>query len=331
MNHLKFCKKVIMAVTALSLVVPLYVMAADPAPGNPDKIALVNGKAISYKDFERKLKIFEQQVMRGQPGQLPDGLRERARQQVVHQLISEELLYQESIKQKLKLENGYVDNELKSLKERFGSDMQYQQVLKRMELTEDQLKDQIARQALIRQLVEKEVISKIALSKEDAKEYYQANSDKFRQPERVRAQHILIKVDPGADEQKKSEARKKLEGVKKRVLGGEDFGKLAKEYSEDEYSKVRDGDLGYFTRGRMVKSFEDAAFQLAPNEVSGIVETQFGYHLIKVLDHQAAKDPSFEEVEPQVMSILRNETIQRKLDPYILNLRQNAKVETFLN
>ena len=206
---------------------------------------------------------------------------DRAKKQVVDQMISEELLYQESIKQKLKLEDGFVDKELKSIKERFGTDSNYRETLKRMDLTEDQLKDQIKRQALIRMLVEKEVISKIELSTEDTKKYFLSNADKFHQPERVRAQHILIKLESGADEQKKAEAHKKLEGVKKRILAGEDFGKLAKEYSEGP-SNVREGDLGYFTRGRMVKSFEDAAFKLAPNEVSDIVETQFGYHLIEI-------------------------------------------------
>jgi peptidyl-prolyl cis-trans isomerase C len=330
MNYLQSYKKVIIVAAIVALMLPLSVLADDPVPPKPVKVAVVNGKAIAYKDFERKLEIFKQQVMRGQPGQLPEALMDRAKTQVVDQMISEELLYQESIKQKLKLEDGFVDKELKSLKERFGNDAKYRETLKRMELTEDQLKSQIVRQALIRKLVEKEVISKIALSKEDAKKYYQSNSAKFHQPERVRAQHILIKLESGADEPKKAEARKKLEGVKKRVLAGEDFGKLAKEYSEGP-SNVREGDLGYFTRGRMVKPFEDAAFKLAPNEISDIVETQFGYHLIKVLDHQAGKDPSFDEVEPRVMAILRNERIQQKLDPYLHKLRQDAKIETFLN
>lgn len=330
MNYLRLFRRGIMAGAVFAMLWPMSVLAGDPAATQPAKVAVVNGKAISYQDFERKLMIFKQQALRGQPGELPEALMDRAKNQVVNQMISEELLYQESIKQKLKLEDGFVDKELKSLKERFGTDSNYRETLKRMDLTEDQLKDQINRQALIRKLVEKEVISKIELSSEDAKKYFLSNADKFHQPERVRAQHILIKLESGADEQKKAEARKKLEGVKKRILAGEDFGKLAKEYSEGP-SNVREGDLGYFTRGRMVKSFEDAAFKLAPNEVSDIVETQFGYHLIKVLDHQAAKDPSFEEVEPRVMTILRNEMIQQKLTPYLHNLRQDAKVETFLN
>jgi peptidyl-prolyl cis-trans isomerase C len=330
MTDLQLYKKVFMTLTIVALMLPLTALADEPAPAKPAKVAVVNGKEITYKDFERKLKIITQQVMRGQPGQLPDALKDRAKKEAVDQLIYEELLSQECVKQKLKLEDGLVDKELQSLKGRFNNDAQYREILKRMELTEDQLKHQITRQALIRKLVEKEVISKITLEKEDAKKYFQSNSADFHQPERVKAQHILIKVEPGADEKNKSEARKKLEKVKKRVLAGEDFGKLAKEYSEGP-SNVREGDLGYFSRGRMVKSFEDAAFKLAPNEISDIVETQFGYHLIKVLDHQAAKDPSFEEIEPRVMSILRKKKLQQKYEAYIYKLRQKAKVETFLN
>ena len=329
MKYLQLSKNVFLAMVVVSLIFPLVALAADPAPTKPSKVATVNGKSIAYKDFERKMKIITQQVMRGQPGQLPDALKDRAKTEAVNQLISEELLYQESVKNKLKLDDGMVDKELKGLKARFKDDAQFRETLKRMDLTEDQLKEQIARQAIIRMLLEKEVISKIETTKEDAKKYFQSNSAEFHQPERVRAQHILIKLEPGADEQKKSEARKKLEGVKKRVLAGEDFGKLAKEYSEGP-SNVREGDLGYFTRGRMVKPFEDAAFKLAPNEISDIVETQFGYHLIKVLDHQAAKDPSFDEIEPRVMEILRNKKIQQKYEAYIYKLRQNAKIETIL-
>lgn len=327
---------VVAAVIILSL--PLTTLADDaPAPAKktevkasaPTKAAEVNGKVISYQDFERQLEIFKQQVMRGQPGQLPEALMDRAKAQVVNQMIAEELLYQEGVKQGIKPEEGFVDNELKSLKGRFASNEQYLDTLKRMKLTEEQLKGQIAHQATIRKLIEKEVTSQIKITKEDAQKYFETNKDKFHEPERVRAQHILIKVAAGDDDQKKAAARKKLEGIKKQIMAGEDFGKLAKEQSEGP-SNVREGDLGYFTRGRMVKPFEDVAFSLAPNEVSDIVETQFGYHLIKVLDHQSDKDPSFEEVEPKIMALLRNEAIQQKIEPYIGKLKESAKIETFI-
>ena len=326
------------AAVIAALLFPAYTLADDaPAATKkaeikapvPTKAAVVNGKIISYKDFERQLEIFKQQIMRGQPGQLPDALMERAKAQVVNQLIDEELLYQEGVKQGVKPEDGFVDNELKSLKSRFANNEQYLDTLKRIQLTEKQLKDQITHKATIRKLIEKDVMSNITVSKEDAQKYFEVNKDKFHQPEKVRAQHILIKVAAGDDDQKKAAARKKLEDIKKKIMAGEDFGKMAKEYSEGQ-SNVREGDLGSFTRGRMVKPFEDAAFSLAPNEVSDIVETEYGYHLIKVLDHQSAKDLSFEEAEPKIMALLRNEMIQQKIEPYINKLRESAKIETFV-
>lgn len=321
-----------------AFLVPLTAFADEPAPAKPAakpaakpvNVAQVNGKSIAYKDFERKLEIFKQQVMRGQGGPFPEALMEKAKKQVVDQMIAEELLYQESAKRKLKVADDFVDKQLESLKSRFPDDEQYKNTLKRMDMTEDQLKADIARQAAIRKLLDEDVISKISISKEEAQKYFENNTTKFHQPERVRAQHILIKVDPSDDEKKKSEALKKLKDIKKRIMAGEDFGKLAKENSEGP-SNVREGDLGYFTRGRMVKPFEDAAFKLSPNEVSDIVETQFGYHLIKVLDHQPEKDPSFEEVEPKIMATLRNEMIQKKIEPYLQDLRDKAKIKTFLN
>ena len=115
-----------------------------------------------------------------------------------------------------------------------------------------------------------EIASKITISDEAANKYFDENTAKFTRPERVRAQHILIKVQTGDDEKKKAGARKKLNDIKEKILGGEDFGALAKTHSEGP-SNARGGDLGYFVRGQMVKSFEDTAFNLAPNEVSDIV------------------------------------------------------------
>ena len=104
---------------------------------------------------------------------------------------------------------------------------------------------------------------------------------RIKKPEQVKASHILVKVDAGADEAKKAEARKKIQEIQQKVKAGGDFEALATENS-DCPSKAKGGDLGFFERGQMVKPFEEAAFALKPGEVSGIVETQFGYHIIKV-------------------------------------------------
>ena len=244
-------------------------------------------------------------------------------------MISEELLFQQAVKQGITIDEKDVDNEMIRIKRQFRDEKQYLEQLKSSGHTEKNLRKQINRQASISQLIKQVIVPEINVKPEEAKAYFENNPDKFQRPERVRAQHILMKSEQGDSEEKKAEARKKLQELHKRIMAGEDFSALAKEHSQGP-SNVRGGDLGYFTRGRMVKAFEDVAFKLAPNEVSGIVETQFGYHLIKVLDHQSESKPSYDEVEPRIISMLFNEQVKKKLEPYVMNLREKAKAQIYL-
>jgi peptidyl-prolyl cis-trans isomerase C len=181
----------------------------------------------------------------------------------------------------------------------------------------------------IEQLVDEEIVRKINVSDKEVKEYYDANLEKFKQPEQVKASHILIKVDPKADESGKAEARKQIEMIQKKVKKGEDFEALAKEYSGCP-SSTKGGDLGYFGRGQMVKPFEDAAFALEPGQVSNIVETRFGYHLIKVIEKKPPTTMSFDEVKERIQRYLKQQRIREKVLAYVEELRGKAKVETFL-
>ena len=110
---------------------------------------------------------------------------------------------------------------------------------------------------------------------------------------------------------------------------GEDFATLAKTYSEGP-SGPKGGELGYFRRGQMVKPFEEAAFSLQPNETSGIVETQFGYHLIKVSDKKPAKKMAYAEVKDRLGEHLKNQKRDSEASAYIETLRKDAKIEKFL-
>lgn len=320
-------KKTMIATVFFALVLASTAMAEGVTPTG--KAAEVNGKAILYTDFELQLSMFTNQVMRGQSGKLPEALMQRLKDQVIQKMIGDELLYQQAEKEGITIEAKTVDNEMTRIRGQFKDEKQYQEQLKASGHTEKNLREQIRRQATISQLIRKEIVPSVKVQPEDAKKYFESNKDKFRRPERVRARHILIKTEKGESAEKKAEARNKLKALQKRILAGEDFAALAKEYSQGP-SNVRGGDLGYFTRGRMVKPFEEVAFKLAPNEVSDIVETEFGYHLIKVLDHQPEVNPSFDEIQPKIMSILFSEQLQKKLEPYVSNLRKKAKVEIYI-
>lgn len=142
---------------------------------------------------------------------------------------------------------------------------------------------------------------------------YQELSDRYNRPERVRARHILRTVASDASEAEVERARSEIEQARKRIQGGESFADVATEVSQDPGSKSRGGDLGYIARGQMVPPFEKAAFALAPGEMSGIVRTDYGFHLIRVEDHQDAVSRPLDEVREEVAEeLLRREAVNQE-------------------
>ena len=179
---------------------------------------------------------------------------------------------------------------------------------------------------LAQELLKKEIQAKVKVTEEEVKEYYEKNKDKFKEPEQVRARHILIKVDPNADEKKWKEAEEKAKEIKKRIEKGEDFAKLAKEFSDDPGTKNRGGELGFFTKGRMVPEFEAAAFALKPGEVSDPVKTVYGYHIIQTLEKKSAKQKEFNQVKEQIRQMLKREKERKLMDKMIAELKKEHKV-----
>jgi peptidyl-prolyl cis-trans isomerase D len=146
------------------------------------------------------------------------------------------------------------------------------------------------------------------VSAEDVQKHYQDNQQQFTTPEQVRASHILFKTE-GKDE---AAVRKQAEAVLARAKAGEDFAKLANQYTEEEVGKTRGGDLDFFGRGQMAKEFEEAAFTLKPGQISDIVKTSFGLHIIKTTDHKPETKRPLEEVKAQIEDQLKWERAQNE-------------------
>jgi len=156
------------------------------------------------------------------------------------------------------------------------------------------------------------------------------------EPEQVRASHILATTEEvaadatqeekDAAKEKNEAARKKIEDILKQVKEGKDFAELAIELS-DGPSKERSGDLGFFARGSMIKPFEDVAFALSVGEVSDIVETQFGYHIIKVTDKKSKREVPFEELKDRIIQMISQQKANAEMSAWFGNLHSNAKIE----
>jgi peptidyl-prolyl cis-trans isomerase C len=162
----------------------------------------------------------------------------------------------------------------------------------------------------------------------DVRTYYDENPDLFKEPEQVKASHILILVEQGADDATRKDALSRIRGVQQKLRDGADFAEMAREFSEGP-SGPNGGDLGYFARGQMVPPFEEAAFALPVGRVSDVVETQFGFHLINVTDRRPEQKFAFEEVEENIRNRLRGEQAQVVMGDYVEELRASAEIEFF--
>jgi peptidyl-prolyl cis-trans isomerase C len=306
---------------------PPLILAEETQPP-ADKAAIVSGTVITQAELDSQTKIVMDRLESS--GRLPDVTQlDQIRSQVLENLIARELLYQESQKKGIKISQEEVNEQLISLKAQFPNEAEFNKALNRMDLSEVSIKEKLGRDLSLKKLIEDEVVPKVTVSDSDIRAFYENNPEAFKQPERVKASHILIKVDPAADASQKSEAQKKIDLVQVKLQKGEDFTALAKEYSEGP-SGPQGGDLGYFTRGQMVKPFEEAAFAMKPGEVSGMVETRFGYHLIKVTDKTAKTTMPYDGVKERLGEFLKKKKIQEEINVYVKGLEEKAKIERFV-
>ncbi len=317
-----------MVAVALALILGSAVGFAADQKDPGDMVAVVNGTIITQGEFDRVLNYeLRRAAQSGQ--QIPDAQMAQIENSILDSLIMGELLFQESKKKGVQVKPESVTEQLMIVKQRFPSEAEFKKALEENKTTESKIKADIKRNMAIKQLIDKEVDQKVKITEEESKTFYDTNPQLFQQPERVKASHILIKVDEGASEEKKAEARKKIEEIQQKVQKGEDFADLAKTYSEGP-SAPRGGDLDYFGRGQMVKPFEEAAFSLKPNETSDIVETRFGYHLIKVVDKQPAKTIAYVDIKDRIDKHLKDQKLRTERQLYFDKLKKDAKIEKFL-
>jgi peptidyl-prolyl cis-trans isomerase C len=300
--------------------------ADDKAVSNEEEIAAsVNGKVITQIELEREiLNLSHRYSIQTQDSSIPDDIESKA----LDNLITRELLYEASQKAQIKVEDSEVDENLQQAISRFPNREAFESVLKRENVTEDDLKSEIRYGLAIQNYVEDKYLSKATVSDQEIQTYYESNPGQFKHPEMVKASHILIRVDAQEDDAQKAEARKKIEEVTKKIAAGEEFAELAKTYS-DCPSSSNGGDLGFFSRGQMVPEFEEVAFSLKPNEISPVVETNFGFHIIKVSEKQAEGTYSLDQVKPQIEQVLTREKVQKLLEKDIENLKSEADIKTF--
>ncbi|KJR47935.1 Foldase protein PrsA precursor [Desulfosporosinus sp. I2] len=271
----------------------------------------VNGDSVLVKDYDARVaeaqKTYEKQGMKFDTDQGKQAL-PQIKSQLLDRMIEGKLIAQEVKKSSLNPEDAKVKEQEDIIKKNIGDETTFQDTLKQQGMTESELRNFLA--------VYEKVTGEVKVSDAEIKTFYDQNISNYSQPESVKARHILVKTEEEAN------------AIIVQLKAGADFVQLAKEKSIEPGAKDSGGDLGTFTKGKMVPEFETAAFSQKVGAFSTTpVKTEFGYHVIQVEAHTPAAAPDFEKVKAQVSQDALNQAKDTKFQTYFDELRKNAKIE----
>jgi foldase protein PrsA len=246
--------------------------------------------------------------------ELYDALKDQYGQETLNTLISEKIIKLEIKKHNIEVPEKDVEEEFQKLVDQYGGQEQFDQIFESYGYDQNDIKEDIKMSLQLKKLIE----PKITITEEEMKEYFETNKATYDTKEQVKASHILVDSEATAQE------------VRNKLLAGADFAELAKEYSTDTNNNENGGELGFFSKGNMVAEFENVAFALAVGEISEPVKTEYGYHIIKVEEKQAAKEATYEECQALVKEALFNEKLPTAYNTYFEEIYDEYEIENLL-
>ena len=293
-------------------------------------VAKVNGNLI-YEgqlapEVEKGLKKFKKYGMRKDSSDLVKRLNRKA----LDKVIDHELISQESQKLKIKDVDKKVEEKLQAMRKKYQTEERLNNYLKMKGITIEELKGNFKKRVYIDEYLKIKGISDPEIPEKNIREFYDGNPKAYAREESIKVSHILIKVNADAGPEEKEKAFKKAEEIRKEVLGGKDFAEMAKKHSECN-SASGGGSLGYIERGYMPEEFEKVAFALEKGAVSKVVETKFGFHIIKVFEKIPAGIAPYNEVKDFIRKFLQEDESKKKLAEHLAKLKDKAKIEIFIN
>jgi peptidyl-prolyl cis-trans isomerase C len=293
----------------------------------PETVAVVEGAEIKRGEVEKALA--EALASSGKTSDdISDARRPQIYRNVVDGMVMERLVQKRA--QKMEVADKEIDQSLKELKAHFPSEAEMEAALKAHGETLAAVKDSIRSSLKEQKWLDSQIAGKADVSDADAHGFYDKNTGSFKQPESVRASHILIRVEPDAKPEVVAEKKKLAASLRERAKKGEAFDKLAKEFSEDPGSKETGGDLDYFSHDQMVPELADAAFKLKQDEISDLVQSQFGFHVIKATGKKEARVVPFDEAKEKIVAYLKEQKRRDAIEQVLSEMRSKADVKVNL-
>ena len=318
-------KEIIGSIAVFLFAILCLFMVSSPGAKVVNKtVATVDGEVILMSEYERRVKPVIEEYEKFLTGPDKEIKIKELKEKILEQMIDEKILISEAKRKKVKVNNKEIQDGIGEIRKRFGTEEEYNQELARQGLAEEEFRGQVKNQLMVMKLIDQEVKAKVVPSTDsEIEDFYKQNESEMVEPEQMRVRHILIKVDENTD---KKEALKKIGEILKEVKKGKtSFAELAKKYSEGP-SAPRGGDLGFFTRGQMVREFEEAAFALKVGEISNVVETEYGYHIIQCIEKKASEKKSLEEIRDYLRNFIFQKKMEERYEKWLRTLRDKVSI-----
>jgi peptidyl-prolyl cis-trans isomerase C len=289
-----------------------------------DPVAVVDGAEIKKADLEQAFS--RMLAAQGIPAdQLPPEQRMQGYRMILDDMIMEKIVNKRAADTKVTDEE--VAAKIETFKARFGSEAAFKEQIAKSGMTMEKVKENVREGMRQENWINAQINGKDAVADNEAEDFYKKNPDQFKQPEQVRASHILVKVEKDAKPEVVAEKEKAAKAIAARVKKGEAFDKLAKELSEDPSAKQNSGDLNFFGKGQMVPEFSDAAFKMKKDEISEPVRSSFGFHVIKLTDRKEAETVTLDAAKPKLLAYLKQQKRQVEIEKVVKGLREKADVK----
>ncbi|MBT2756269.1 peptidylprolyl isomerase [Mesobacillus foraminis] len=286
-------KKFYLPIAGLALILAVFLIAT--AFSNKDVVASVNGDSISKEElYSTLVKQYGASSLSA--------------------LIDNKIIEQEAEKKDITVTDKEITEELQTYIDSYGGEEAFQSALEQSGLTENDVKSDVENYLKIEKLLKPQV----KVTEEEMKTYFEENKESFNEQEQVEASHILV------------DDKKTAEEVAQKLADGQGFAELAKEYSTDASNAESGGELGYFSKGEMAAEFEEVAFSMAKGEISDLVKTEYGYHIIKVTDKKAAKEAVYEDHKEDIKEILFDQKLQSEYATWLQEKKDEAEIENTL-
>jgi parvulin-like peptidyl-prolyl isomerase len=304
-----------------------------PAAANalfPAVVARVNGKPVLGRDLEQRVRAELAPI--GSPAwkDLRDDYRNELTSKSLAQLVGDELLYQKAVASGVMATQAEMQAEFDKVAKSYPNDAALNVELANRGMDRKALMRELGRGMVVERYIQENVTKKLVVTPAEVSEYYNTHLDEFKHPDLIRSSHILIAVPESATPEQEKAARQRAEALVARAKKGEDFARLAKENSMDP-SASQGGDIGLTGNGEVAAEYEEACAALKVGEISGVVRTSFGLHVIKLTDRKKAGTATLDEVRAQLNDFLKNQKEDAEVAKLIKTLQSQAKIEVLVS